>query len=85
MYPKPNVLVKIKDYFLGLVTTHTTEDIAYLNVLSPLADSDHAVLTFVFRARDIIYDRVDPLRNIWTANISATWECASKTDWSLDR
>ncbi|CAH8669480.1 unnamed protein product [Schistosoma bovis] len=69
---------------LDLVITHETEDIVDLNILPPLVNSDHAVLSFAFRTRDMLYDQVTPRPNVWKANISAIQECAAKTDWLVD-
>ena len=69
---------------LDLIITHESEDIANLYILSPLVNSDHAVLSFTFRANDMIYDQIKPRPNIWRANIPAIQECAAKIDWSID-
>lgn len=69
---------------LDLVITHETEDIANLNILPPLVNSDHAVLSFTFRASDMIYDQIKPRPNIWRANIPEIQDCATKIDWSVD-
>ncbi|VDO99561.1 unnamed protein product, partial [Schistosoma margrebowiei] len=34
--------------------------------------------------RDMLYDQVTPRPNVWKANISATQECAAKTNWLVD-
>ncbi|VDP49124.1 unnamed protein product [Schistosoma margrebowiei] len=69
---------------LDLVITHETEDIVDLNILPPLVNSDHAVLSFAFRTRDILYDQFTPRSNVWKANISAIQECSAKTNWLVD-
>ncbi|KAH9584376.1 hypothetical protein MS3_00006007 [Schistosoma haematobium] len=76
--------VNQRSSLLDLVITHETEDIVDLNILPSLVNSDHAVLSFAFRTRDMLYDQVTPRSNVWKANISAIQECAAKTDWFVD-
>ncbi|VDP37927.1 unnamed protein product [Schistosoma mattheei] len=63
---------------LDLVITHATEDIANINILPPLVNSDHAVLSSTFRASDMIYDQVKSRPNVWRANLSTIQECVAK-------
>ncbi|VDP60993.1 unnamed protein product [Schistosoma mattheei] len=69
---------------LDLVITHDTEDIVDLNILPPLVNSNHAVLSFTFRTMDMLYDHFTLRPNVWKANISAIQECAAKTDLFVD-
>ncbi|VDP68745.1 unnamed protein product [Schistosoma mattheei] len=71
-------------YLSDLVITHDTEDIVDLNILPPLVNSDHAVLSFTLGTRGMLYDHATPRPNVWKANISAIQECATKTDWFVD-
>lgn len=52
---------------LVLVITHAINDIAYLNILPPLASIDYAVLSFTFAAYNIIYNHVKLHSNAWRA------------------
>ncbi|VDP47296.1 unnamed protein product [Schistosoma mattheei] len=63
---------------VDLVITHKTEDIVDLNILRPFVNSDHAVLSFAFRIRGVIYDLVTPHPNVWRANISAIQHIPSR-------
>ncbi|CAH8625859.1 unnamed protein product [Schistosoma haematobium] len=60
------------------------QDIVDLNILPPLVNSDHTVLSFAFRTRDMLYNQVAPRSNVWKANISTIQEYAAKTDWFVD-
>lgn len=68
---------------LDSVIAHKTKDFAYIKLLSLLANSDHDALSFMFRARDIVYDLVRLRSNVSRASITAEQECVATTDWSV--
>ncbi|VDP87220.1 unnamed protein product [Schistosoma mattheei] len=69
---------------MDLITDHETKDIAKLNILPPLMNSEHSVLSFTFKDSDMTYDKNKPRPCALRANISANQECAARTDKSID-